>query len=106
MAQKETILKGKVHLSTLVLVTIAMFDLVSTLMLMSQGFGESNPLFATIAQFGSVPFAIAKLAFLAIPIAILEYARTRHPRTAEQGTWFAAIAYFVLYAGHLIRHLG
>jgi hypothetical protein len=36
-------------------------------------------------------------------VLILEYARAKHPKTAEQGTWIAFIAYALLYCSHLIR---
>ena len=100
------ILRAQVRLSTLVLVTIGMFDLVSTLMWMNQGFGEGNPLFSTIAQSGgSVAFAIAKLLFLAGPIALLEVVRRTRPDSAEQGTWLAAGLYGFLYVTHIAQLL-
>jgi hypothetical protein len=85
------------------LVGIGLFDLVSTLMLMSRGYAwEANPLFAWLASHGSFPFAIAKVAFLAIPILILEYARERSPKSAEQGTWLAVVCYALFYLSHLL----
>ena len=95
----------RVNLSTLVLVTIAMFDLVTTMMLLSQGFGESNPLFAGLVGYGPGVFVGAKLVFLVGPILLLEYVRKSHPRSAEQGTWIAAGFYGMLYVMHLVRHL-
>lgn len=99
-------LNGKIHLSTIVLVTIAIFDLVTTLMLLNQGFGESNPLFGRLAEMGTAPFVLGKLVFLVGPILLLEYVRTKHPQSAEQGTWIAAFFYAFLYIVHLVRHLG
>ncbi len=96
--------QGKVYLSTFVLVTIGMFDLVTSLILWNQGFGESNPIFAPLLHYGSFAVAAAKLALLAGPVVLLEYARTKAPNSAEQGTWIAAAAYFVLYIAHLLRH--
>lgn len=87
------------------LVTIAMFDLVTTMMLLNQGFGESNPIFAPLLRFGGFAFVCGKLFFLILPILLLEFVRLKHPRSAEQGTWLAAIAYAVLYISHLVRHL-
>lgn len=96
--------RSEVRLSTLALVTIGMFDLVTTLMWLHLGFGEGNPAFAAIAQnWGSVGLALAKLLFLAAPIALLEYARQRRPVSAELGTWVAAGLYGFLYASHLIQ---
>ncbi len=99
-------LSNKVHLSTLCLVTIGLFDLVTTMMLLNQGFGESNPLFGPLLRFGGLAFVLAKVFFLAGPILILEFARTKHPRSAEQGTWIAFVAYTALYLSHLARHFG
>lgn len=97
-------LRGKVHLSTLCLVTVGLFDLVTTMMLLNQGFGESNPLFAWLLRYGGFPFVMAKVVFLAGPIMLLEYVRLKHPKSAEQGTWIAFIAYAGLYIAHLARH--
>lgn len=99
-------LSNKVHLSTLCLVTIGLFDLVTTMMLLNQGFGESNPIFGPLLRLGGPVFVLAKILFLAGPILILEYARTKHPKSAEQGTWIAFIAYSALYLSHLLRHFG
>ena len=99
-------LKQRVHTSTLALVTIAMFDLVTTMMLLNQGFGESNPIFARLATMGTAHFVLGKLQFVAGPIFLLEFVRTRHPKSAEQGTWIAVLFYGLLYLAHLIRHFG
>ena len=97
-------LASRVRLSTLVLVTIGMFDLVSTLMWMNQGHGEGNPLFAAIARDGgSIAFAGAKLIFLAVPIGLLEVVRKSRPVSVEQGTWLAAAFYFCFYAAHIVQ---
>lgn len=96
-------LRTKVHLSTIALTTIGLFDLVTSLYILNQGFHEGNPLFAWLAGFGSFPFAIGKILFLAIPITILEYARLYRPRTADLGSWIAFGAYVVLYIANLLR---
>jgi hypothetical protein len=88
----------------MVLVTVALFDLVTTMMLLNQGFGESNPLFAPLARMGTSYFVMGKLVFLVGPILLLEFVRTKHPNSAEQGTWIAAAFYGVLYVVHLARH--
>lgn len=94
----------KVHLSTLCLVTIGLFDLVTTLMLLRQGtVAESNPLFAPLLRYGAPGLILGKLVFLVGPVLILEFARTKHPKTAEQATWVAFVAYALLYGSHLIR---
>lgn len=97
-------LSRRVRLSTLVLVTIAMFDLVSTVLLLAAGFGESNPLFGTLLERAGIgAFIAAKSLFVAGPVLLLEHVRTRSPQSAEQGTWIAAASYAMLYCVHLIR---
>lgn len=96
------LVKSKVRLSTLVLVTVAMFDLVSTLVWMNAGQQEGNPLFAYLASHGSLVFVAGKLVFLAIPILMIEWARTKRPLTAEIGTWVAALAYVYLWGSHVL----
>lgn len=93
---------NRVRLSTLVLVTIAMFDLVSTLMWMNMGGREGNPIFAALASKGSIVFVLGKLLFLAIPIAVIEWARKKRPLSAEIGTWVAASAYAFLWIKHIV----
>jgi hypothetical protein len=97
-------LKGRVHTSTLVLVTIGMFDLVTTILLLGMGMNESNPIFGWLLDYyGLTWFVMGKLAFLAGPVLLLEFVRTKHPRSAEQGTWVAAAFYALLYIVHLLR---
>lgn len=95
-------LKGKVYLSTLALTTIGLFDLVTTLILIELGVKEGNPLFRWFLSYGPFHFAIAKVVFLAGPIAMLEYARQHKPRLAEVGTWTSFCLYAMLYVGHII----
>ena len=91
------------RLSTTVLVTVAAFDLVTTIFWLRMGQKEGNPLFAYFASLGDVPFICAKVVYVAVPIGILEYARTKRPKSAEIGTWIAALVYIYLYASHLLQ---
>jgi len=92
-------LKGKVHLSTACLVTIGLVDLVFTIVLFGRGFGEGNPLFRTLLNLlGPAGFISGKVLFLVGPVLLLEYVRTKHPKSAEQGTWVAVIVYFTMLA--------
>lgn len=93
---------NRLHLSTLVLVTLGTFDLVTTLMWLDAGYAEGNPLFEYFALRGAMSLTIAKIGFLVGPIMLLEIARRYRPRTAELGTWVAAGAYAYLYVGHLL----
>lgn len=94
---------GKVHLSTLCLLTIGTFDLVTTLIWLNRGQVEGNPVFAYFAEGGSFALVGAKLVFLFGPILILEFARRHRPTSAEIGTWVAVVGYLYLYVGHLIQ---
>lgn len=96
-------LNSHVRLSTACLVTIGLFDLVTTIMLLSRGMGEGNPLFSWLLQFGTWAFVLGKVIFLAGPVLIIEYARQKHPETAEQATWIAFAAYAFLYGAQLMR---
>ncbi len=99
-------LNKDVHLSTLCLVTLGLFDLVSTVLLFNRGFGEGNPLFSWLASMGPFAFVFGKVAFLAGPILLLEYVRKTRPDTAETGTWVAFIVYATLYVLQLLRIRG
>lgn len=94
-------LQNRVHKSTKVLVAIAMFDLVLTLALLRVGMAEGNPLFAWLLQYGERPFIAGKVLFVVGPVLMLEWARTRAPRSAERGTWIAAVLYVLLLGTHL-----
>lgn len=93
----------RVRLSTLALVTVAMFDLVTTLMWLHAGQAEGNPFFASLASHGALPFALAKLALFIPPLLVLEWARTKRPLTAEIGTWLAAVGYAWMWGSHVIH---
>lgn len=99
-------LNREVHLSTLCLVTLGLFDLVTTVLLFGRGFGEGNPLFAWLAGYGPWAFVMGKVAFLVGPILVLEYARKTRPESADQATWIAFIAYAFLYVVQLLRITG
>ncbi len=100
------VLNGRVHLSTLILLVVGCFDLVTTLMWLNRGGGEGNPFFAFLASQGSLALVAGKLAFLFLPVMALEYARTKRPQTAELGTWVAAILYLFLYTRHILALRG
>lgn len=100
------ILNGRVHLSTLALVTVSMFDLVTTLIWLHVGQAEGNPVFNYFARRGSFPLVGAKLVFLIGPVLLLEYARKKRPLSAEIGTWVAAVGYGYLWAAHVIQLMG
>lgn len=92
----------RVRISTLALLTLGTFDLVTTLMWLKMGGLEGNPVFNYFAERGSLALVGAKLAFLFGPVLMLEYARKYRPVTAEIGTWAAFLGYLYLYATHLL----
>lgn len=83
-----------------------MTDLIMSLMWLNAGNAEGNPLFAWFASYGAIPFACGKLIFLFGPIGMLEYARKKHPVSAEQGTWVAVLAYVAFLALHMRTMMG
>jgi hypothetical protein len=85
------------------LVAIGLFDLIATILLFGSGFGEGNPLFSRLLNFGPWAFVLGKAVFLAGPILIIEYARKSHPLSAEQATWIAFGAYALLFSIQLLR---
>lgn len=100
-------LKRHIHLSTTVLITIATFDLVTTILWLKMGGMEGNPLFSwTYEHYGPVGLVAAKCLYLVVPVSILEYARLKKPHTGEIGTWLAAGLYAYLYVGHLLQMRG
>lgn len=106
----EAVPRGRrIHLSTVLLITIGLIDLVSTIAWLGLGGHEGNPIFRNLLNHGVPAFAIGKLAFLAGPIAILEFARRRAPHSAEAGTWIAFGFYAFLWGlqvlrlGHILR---
>ena len=98
---KVVIMRNSVRLSTFCLLTVGTVDLLMSLLWLRLGYQEGNPIFAWFAAFGSIPFAVAKLGFLAGPVALLEFARKSHPKSAEQGTWLATGFYILFLALHV-----
>jgi hypothetical protein len=97
-------LHAEIRLSTLILATIALFDLVTSLYMINvQGFEEGNPLFAALLAHSPLTFSLTKVLFLAGPIVVFEFVRMRNSRLAEHGTWIAAWAYFLIYSGHILN---
>lgn len=101
-SKTQGLLHGRVHLSTACLVTLAMVDLVSTLVWLNAGHAEGNPLFAFLASLGTFYFVLGKLILLIAPVCILEFARKHRPITAEVGTWVAFALYAFLYLRHIV----
>ncbi len=94
-------MKQTVRLSTLCLVIVGTVDMLMTILWLKNGGREGNALFSALAHLSLYVFIAGKLLFLFGPIAILEYARRAHPRSAEQGTWLATMLYLVLLTLHI-----
>jgi hypothetical protein len=94
---------NRIYLSTVVLLTVGITDLVATLGWLQLGHQEGNPLFHALWSVGPSAFILGKTLFLLGPVALLEYARGRSPLSAEQGTWLAAAAYLALWGTQLVR---
>ncbi|MES1228412.1 MAG: DUF5658 family protein [Armatimonadota bacterium] len=94
---------GRIYLSTAVLLTVGLIDLVSTLMWLGLVHHEGNPLFRSLLAFGPSGMILGKAVFLLGPVALLEFARTKRPLSAEQGTWLAAAAYLALWLTQIAR---
>jgi len=103
MKESEQNQPFKLRLSTAILMTIGVVDLVSTLFWLSIGGQEGNPTFARILEHGEFYFVVAKLLFLFGPIVILEIVRQYKPKTAELGTRIAIAAYLVLWLTQIVR---
>ena len=92
----------RIHLSTAVLLTLGVVDLLSTLAWLQMGHLEGNPLFASIWALGPSWFILAKAVFLLGPVALIEWVRTKRYWSAEIGMWLAASGYAFLWIGHLL----
>jgi hypothetical protein len=99
----RTLVVGNLRLSTILLLTIGLFDLVASLMMFRMGYTEGNPLFRYLLEQSQASFVFGKIVFLAAPIAMLEYAHQIKPKTGEIGTWVAFWLYATIYVAHMIR---
>jgi hypothetical protein len=100
----RSVLRSRVSLGTLCLVTVGLTDLIFTILLMGRGFGEGNPLFRHLLDnYGPGAFIAGKAFLLGGPVLLLEFVRTKNPQSAERGTWIAFNLYFALLAGQFVR---
>ena len=83
---------------TVVLGFIVLFDLVSTIYLMSIGMAsEGNPLMATFAQMGTTTLVAAKLATCLPFFALVEVYRASRPNRARAVTRIVSCCYVAAY---------
>lgn len=94
---------------TLVLGSIAILDLLSTLVLMARyGAEEANPIMAYFLQYGTAAFCLGKLLFVVPPLLIAEWYRQYNERLVVGTLRFVIIAYILIYClafFHLNRYL-
>ena len=98
MAQR----KAMFRLSTVLLATVGLFDLATTIAWLNMGGQEGNRYFARLWEQGPAAFVLMKLVLLFGPIALLEWARTKSPKSAEQGTWLAFGFYVLFWGSHVV----
>lgn len=94
--------RPKTHLSTALLVSVGLFDLLTTIAWLNMGGQEGNRYFARLWEQSPPAFVAMKLVFLFGPVAILEWARKKSPKSAEQGTWLAFGFYVLFWGSHVI----
>lgn len=64
-----------------ILILICTADLASTIWFVNHmGAAEANPMMKFFLDLGVIPFILAKMAFVAAPLLILEWARRRRPQ--------------------------
>ena len=89
---------------SIIIFCIGIADLITTLVWVHRhGAEEGNPIFRAYLAMGPVWFALAKIVMLICPIAILELANRRRPRTGRWGSRFAIAAYVAFYVVGVFR---
>jgi hypothetical protein len=87
-----------------VLVGLCVADLASTLWLVSRGAAvEGNPAMGAFLSIGVVPFIAAKIALVALPLGILEWARRRQPEFVNSMLRLTIVLYIGVYGAGVWR---
>lgn len=100
----------KLHRQTLVLAAIGLADLCFTLWLIHTfGAWEANPLMEAALRHGLQTLVVVKLALLAAPLALLEWAWKRRPAFVRSAANAAIAGYLVVFAlgvarANMVRH--
>jgi hypothetical protein len=88
----------KITRESWVLAAIGIADLVTTIVFIEHhGAEEANPLFRHFWEMGLSVFILAKLALLACPLMVLEWARKRSPRFTLRALRGGIAAYILMY---------
>jgi hypothetical protein len=83
---------------TCLLAIICLLDLISTLWLLHRhGAAEANPLMARFLAHGALAFVLAKVAFVALPLGLIEWARRHRPLFVKRAANLAIAAYLTCY---------
>lgn len=89
---------------TCILAGICLLDLISTLWLLHRhGAAEANPLMARFLAQGTLTFVLAKVAFVALPLALIEWARQHRPVFVKRAATVAIVAYLSFYVVGVAR---
>jgi hypothetical protein len=88
----------KIARESWIILAIGLADLITTIIfIQGSSAQEANPLFRRCWEMGLAAFIGAKLAMLAGPLVILEWARRRRPRFTSFALRGAIAAYLVIY---------
>jgi hypothetical protein len=87
-----------------VILGLCLVDLVLTLWLLSNGaITEGNPLMAGFLSLGVVPFIGAKIATMAMPLVVLEWARRQRPEFGSMMLRLTIVLYICCYSAGVCR---
>ena len=94
----------KLAKETWILIAIGIADLISTIFFIQRhGAIEANPLFRHYWQMGLPQFIAAKIAMLAAPLLILEWARRQKPKLVARALRCAIAGYVLMYGVGVAR---
>ena len=97
-------MKLKLAKETYILIAIGIADLISTIFFIQRhGASEANPIFRHYWDMGLPIFITAKIALMACPLLILEWARRTKPRLVARGLRCAIAGYVILYGVGVAR---
>ena len=94
----------KVAKETWIILAIGIADLISTIVFIRHhGAHEANPLFRHYWEMGLFAFVCAKMAMLAAPLFVLEWARRRSPAFVSLALRTAIAGYVLMYGIGYLR---
>jgi hypothetical protein len=94
----------KLSRESYILIGLCIADLISTLWLLAGGDAvEGNPIMNAVLSAGVAPFVMAKFAFVAVPLAIFEWARRRRPEFVLAMLRVTIVLYVSVYGAGVWR---